>query len=38
MDKQKRELQIYCEFNESQIDFQKLLEKVFMEYLQEKNV
>ena len=35
MDKQ--EIKIYCTFKEEQESFQKLLEKIFMEYLQEKN-
>ena len=34
----KQEIKIYCTFKESQEDFQKFLEKIFMEYLQEKNV
>ena len=37
MSESKKEIQIFCTFNEK-IEFEKLLERVFLEYLQEKNV
>lgn len=35
---EKQEIKIYCTFQKDQESFQKLLEKIFIEYLQEKNV
>lgn len=35
---EKQDIKIFCIFQEDQESFQKLLEKIFMEYLQEKNV
>lgn len=35
---EKQEINIFCTFKEEQEGFQKLLEKIFIEYLQEKNV
>ena len=35
---EKQDINIFCIFQENQESFQKLLEKIFIEYLQEKNV
>ena len=35
---EKQDINIFCIFQEDQESFQKLIEKIFMEYLQEKNV
>lgn len=35
---EKQDINIFCIFQENQENFQKLLEKIFIEYLQEKNV
>ena len=35
---EKQDINIFCIFQEDQESFQKLLEKTFIEYLQEKNV
>lgn len=35
---EKQEIKIYCTFQKEKESFQELLEKIFMEYLQEENV
>ena len=36
LNNQKNNLQIYCTFKEENIDFQTVLQKAFIEYIQEK--